>query len=175
MSRTDKRTGRVKYNKDEGKVLVLLKKALFGKDWDDKIADPLLVLFLCSLNHESVGTMLNPKEKPKTLMVYARKTLNICASLMVGQGDGDALQKLGRMINCIKKRHCDLEAVEICLAYLKFLIINKAFPSGKDLAIVIDEVRKGWGYLPSKKTHDAIRERALRLGLKLKGKRNKNK
>ncbi len=44
-------------------------------------------------------------------------------------------------------------------------------PSGKELARFIDEERRRQGFPTSGKTHDAIRERALRLGLKLKGKR----
>ena len=171
MSRTDKRAGRVKYNKGEEHLLELLKKALVGKDWNDIHASWLTIWFLLHLKNEVAELV-----KKVTTFTHARilKHLRLSAAVMVAQGDGDALQKLGRMINCITKRHCDVEAVEICCAYWKLLIVNRRdFPSGKDLAIVIDEERKRMGKLPSPKTPDAIRERALRLGLKLKGKRQK--
>ena len=52
MSRTDKRAGRVKYNKGEEHLLELLKKALVGKDWNDIHASFLTIWFLLHLKNE---------------------------------------------------------------------------------------------------------------------------
>ena len=90
------------------------------------------------------------------------------------------------MLNCCISKYADRDAAEIIVAYLEFLYTwflkykkdprtEGDFPSGKDLAQIIDERRRRLKKDPSPKTHDAIRERALRLGLKLKGKRVKNK
>lgn len=184
MSRTDKRAGRVKYNKSLDDEFVALRKALFGKDWDYKLARPLMFLFLRARGgkvEEYVRASDTMADK-KFIDLLARR-----AGDMFKSGDGDGLQTLGRMLNCCISNFADRDAVEICVAYLEAIYTEHSimiksppsrkvsFPSGKDLARIIDERRKRLKKELSPKTPDAVRERALRLGLKLKGKRGKNK
>jgi len=184
MSRTDKRAGRVKYNKGLDNESVLLRKALFGKDWDHKLALPMMFLFLRARGgkvEEYVRANDTMTDK-KFIDLLARR-----AGDMFKRGDGDGLQTLGRMLNCCISNYADRDALEICVAYLEAIYTEHSimikspssrkvsFPSGKDLARIIDERRKRLNKELSLKTHDAVRERALRLGLNLKGKREKNK
>ena len=184
MSRTDKRAGRVKYNKSLDDEFVLLQKALFGKDWNNKFALQMMFLFLRARGGKV-------EEYVRATSKIADKELVDLLAKMAGhmfkKGDGEGLQALGRMLNCCISKYADRDAVEICVAYLEAIYTEHSimiksppsrkvsFPSGKDLARIIDERRKRLKKELSLKTHDAVRERALRLGLKLKGKRVKNK
>ena len=183
MSRTDKRAGRVKYIKGLDNEFTLLRKSLFGKDWNNKFALQMMFLFLRARGGKV-------EEYVRATSKIADKELVDLLAKMAGhmfkKGDGDGLQALGRMLNCCISKYADRDAAEIIVAYLEFLYTwflkykkdprtEGDFPSGKDLAQIIDERRRRLKKDPSTKTHDAIRERALRLGLKLNGKRNKDK
>jgi hypothetical protein len=53
---------------------------------------------------------------------------------------------------------------------------SKPLPSAKEIAFAIEQIRKEEGKEPLKDVSvDAVRERALRLGLKLKGRRKRRK
>lgn len=190
MSRTDKRAGRVSYKapkKDDidyphGTTINFM-KAIFGADWDDEIAPAIAMIVLLSDSGET------DKKAIKVLEDTRRKLLQMVkdyASELIEKGDADAFARLARLGGMINRRSVkqavDPEAAEIIMTYMitrlqlgKEPSLTKSAPSGKDLAIAIDERRKTLGLDPSPKTPDAIRERALRLGLKLKGKRTKNK
>ena len=190
MSRKDKRSGRASYRLDKLSEKDRLfayslnfVKALFGKDCDDEIAPTMMSLALLT------DTGATDKKALKVLEDAKRELLQIVknyASELIERGDGDAfarLARLGAMMNRRSiKQAIDPEAVEIFLAYAKTRLTSgetagfaKPAPSGKELAHTIDQERKRLGVPVLEKTHDAIRERALRLGLKLKGKRKKKK
>lgn len=190
MSRKDKRSGRVSYRLDKlseidrpyGSTLNFM-KSLFGKDYNDEIAPIMMSLALLTDTGETDKKTLKVVEDAKRELLEIVKNY---ASELIEKGDSEAFARLARLGVMMNRRSIkqavDPEAVEIFLAYMSTRLasggipsLTKPAPSGKELARTIDEERKRLGVPVLEKTHDAIRERALRLGLKLKGKRKKKK
>jgi hypothetical protein len=179
MSRKDKRSGRVSYKRSDRWEINFI-KALLGRDYLHQLAPTIIKLALLDREAPNIEDLKILKAEQTALL----GTLKDYATGSIDIGDGNALVRLGRMMRRIDiKKAADPEAVEILIAYAQTRISDfkkprldsKAPPSGKEVARVIDEVRNTFGKPALEKTHDAIRERALRLGLKLKGKRKKKK
>ena len=172
MSRKDKRSGRASYRGANSDLAVTLLKAVLGKDYSVEVAPYIMLLALLPEKGD---------QDLQNLRYWLLNSVRNYAVKQVWSWDGDGLIQIGRMLNrCFRRRVVDPNAVEIILTYVGMRMEGtskqtKGRPSGKDLARKISEVRERLCVPPLEKTHDAIRERALRLGLKLKGKRKKKK
>lgn len=187
MSRRDKRAGRVKYTREGAlgwSVATNLWKAKFGKNWSHEMS---MVMGL----HQILQTpSLKKYHQLNPIRLKLCQKISDWVSFKAITGDFESLKIYANLLELIQTgKQVDPEAEEIILAYVECLrtndrdraksledLVSRAkFPSGKDLALAMDRLRKEDGKPSNPKTLNAIRERALRLGLKLKGKRKKKK